>query len=341
MLDFHLLIAIWYRQNKRNLPWRDTNNPYFVWLSEIILQQTRVNQGLNYYLTFTKNYPTVYALAQANEQEVLNDWQGLGYYSRARNLHAAAKQIVDEMNGEFPNSFEALKKLKGVGDYTAAAIASFSFNEAVAVVDGNVYRVLARFFDIETPIDTPAGKKLFQELANEVLDKNNPAEHNQAIMEFGALQCVPVSPSCEICPLQNNCLSFANKTIKNRPVKIGKTKVTNRFFNYLIFKNKNEIIIQKREQKDIWKHLYEFPLIEKENAEELHVEDFERIGISPVHVSNQIVHILSHQKIHARFYHFEGFPLTLLKEQERIKIDELQNFPLSRLIDRYLEKNAL
>lgn len=341
MLDFHLLIAIWYRQNKRNLPWRDTKNPYFVWLSEIILQQTRVNQGLSYYLKFTKNYPTVYELAQAEEQNVLNDWQGLGYYSRARNLHSAAKQIVNEYKGEFPTSFSELKKLKGVGDYTAAAIASFSFDEPVAVVDGNVYRVLARVFDIDTPIDTPAGRKIFQDLANEVLDKNNPAEHNQAIMEFGALQCVPVSPSCEMCPLQHNCLSFAHKTIKNRPIKIGKTKVTNRYFNYLIFIDKNEILIQKREQKDIWKHLFEFPLIEKDSEVELHTEDFESLGVKPSYVSNQIVHILSHQKIHARFYHFDAFPTAIQKEFQRIKIDELQNFPLSRLIDRYLEKNAL
>ena len=198
MANFHLSITDWYRQNARSLPWRETKNAYFIWLSEIILQQTRVNQGLNYFLKFQNNYPTVKHLAQASEQQVLADWQGLGYYSRARNLHFAAKIVVNDFNGVFPSSFEDLKKLKGVGDYTASAIASFAFDLPHAVVDGNVFRVISRLYDIETPIDTNEGKKIFDSLAKELLSENPPAIHNQAIMEFGALQCVPANPNCEI-----------------------------------------------------------------------------------------------------------------------------------------------
>lgn len=341
MPDFHLLIAVWYRQNKRDLPWRTTKNPYFVWLSEIILQQTRVNQGMNYYLKFVNNYPTVNDLAHAEEGRILNDWQGLGYYSRARNLHAAAKQIVTTFEGEFPSSFQTIKTLKGVGDYTAAAIASFSFDEAVAVVDGNVYRVLARVFDIEIPIDSTEGKKVFQELANQLLNIENPAEHNQAIMEFGALQCVPVNPSCETCPLNTQCLSFANNTIRQRPVKKGKTKVSQRYFHYLVFKKNHQILLEKRETQDIWKHLYQFPLIETLEPKELDTEFFTSIGIEPHLVSSEVTHILSHQKIHARFYHFADFPAEIPANSFAVKVEAIQDYALPRLIDRYLEKQEL
>jgi len=205
MADFHLLITDWYRQNNRALPWRSTKDPYSIWLSEIILQQTRVEQGTAYYLKFVTKYPTVRDLAAAEEQEVLNLWQGLGYYSRARNLHATAKFITNELNGEFPPNFNGLKQLKGVGDYTAAAIASFAYKEPVAVVDGNVYRVLSRVFDLETPIDSTLGKRQFSELAQALISKTDPDTHNQAVMEFGALQCTPSNPSCEACPLIGMC----------------------------------------------------------------------------------------------------------------------------------------
>ena len=225
MTDFNLLITNWYRQNKRDLPWRLTTDPYKIWLSEIILQQTRVDQGLSYYLKFVKEFPTIQALANASEQQVLALWQGLGYYSRARNLHFTAKTISNELNGKFPNSFTSLKKLKGIGDYTAAAIASFSYNEITPVVDGNVYRVLSRVFNIATPIDSSQGKKLFYELAGELISKENPGEFNQSIMEFGALWCKPQNPKCEDCPLQENCLAFENDTVKLLPVKDKKIKI--------------------------------------------------------------------------------------------------------------------
>ncbi|MEY4860751.1 MAG: hypothetical protein RL059_450 [Bacteroidota bacterium] len=225
----------WYLINKRDLPWRKTKNPYKIWMSEIILQQTRVQQGLPYYQKFISTYPTIQSLALANEDEVLNLWQGLGYYSRARNMLKTANVINEEYKGSFPTSYNDLLKLKGIGEYTAAAIASFSFNEPVAVVDGNVYRVLSRLFDIETPIDSVEGKKAFRFLADEVLDKVNPATFNQAIMEFGALHCTPKKPDCNNCVLNRTCLSRENGTISQRPVKKKKTAAKERFFVYKIF----------------------------------------------------------------------------------------------------------
>ncbi len=344
MADFHRLTIDWYRQNKRDLPWRNTKNPYKIWLSEIILQQTRVDQGMNYYLKFIRNYPTIFDLANADEQEILNDWQGLGYYSRARNLHFTAKYIASELNGIFPNQFTEIIKLKGIGEYTASAIASFSFDLPYAVLDGNVYRVLSRVFDISTPIDSTEGKKEFQNLANELIDRENPAEYNQSIMEFGAMLCTPVNPNCEICPLTAKCLSFANNTIKERPLKEKKTKVRNRYFNFAIFKENDQILIEKRIAKDIWQHLYQFPLFETE--EELNTENVnpffqERTGLTPFYNSKPITHILSHQRIFAVFYIFDQFPK--LKEENWISINKstIDNYPLPRLIDRFLEEKNL
>lgn len=236
MTDFHRLIVEWYRLNKRDLPWRETQNAYFIWLSEIILQQTRVLQGMNYYLKFISHYPTVHDLANASEQDVLNDWQGLGYYSRARNLHFTAKLISTEMKGVFPSSFNEIKKLKGIGDYTAAAISSFAYNLPQAVVDGNVYRVLSRVFEVHLPIDSTQGKKFFADLAQELISLKEPAIHNQAIMELGAMQCLPVNPICHSCPLNSICLAFSNRTYKELPIKLKKVKVRNRYFHFLIFK---------------------------------------------------------------------------------------------------------
>ena len=269
MLQFQELITHWYHQNKRNLPWRTTKNAYVIWLSEIILQQTRVEQGLPYFNKFLQHYPSVSDLATADEQEILNDWQGLGYYSRARNLHKTAKEVVEIYKSEFPSTYNELLKLTGIGPYTAAAIASFAFDEAKAVVDGNVYRVLSRVFDIEEAIDSTQGKKTFELLANELIDKKNPAIYNQAIMEFGALHCVPVNPDCATCPLQFQCLAYANKTITERPVKSKKTKVTPRYFVYLIELSPSQTIrIEKRKEKGIWQHLYQFPLVEFTSIDE-------------------------------------------------------------------------
>ncbi len=340
-MDFSRQITDWYRQNKRELPWRQTSNPYYIWLSEIILQQTRVNQGMNYYLKFIDHYPTIVDLAQAAEQAVLNDWQGLGYYSRARNLHATAKLIQSKFDGNFPDKHEEILSLKGVGSYTAAAIASFAYNLPHAVVDGNVYRVLSRLFDIDLPIDSNEGQKTFAKIADELLDKQNPGIHNQAIMEFGAIHCTPTTPSCSDCIFQQECLSLKNSTISERPVKKGKTKIRNRYFHYFNFNNGKETLLQKRTEKDIWQHLYEFPKIEfdKEQDHDLirkYIHD--HFMIDPTDFNIQKKHILSHQHIYCTFWEFDVLPLTKNESWELIKMNDLENYPIPRAIDRYLQE---
>lgn len=336
---FHIqkLIVQWYHQNKRDLPWRTTKNAYTIWLSEIILQQTRVEQGLPYFKKFLKNYPNVGDLATANEQEILNDWQGLGYYSRARNLHKTAKEVMDIYKGEFPSSYCELLKLTGIGPYTAAAIASFAFDEVKAVVDGNVYRVLSRIFDINEPIDSSQGKKSFELLANELIDKQNPAIYNQAIMEFGALQCVPVNPDCLSCPLQFQCLAFKNKTIFERPVKSKKTKVTTRYFIFLIELSESKTIrIEKREEKGIWQHLYQFPLLEFTTTEKK--QSFLG-GLKSKFISKEYKHILSHQQLFAHFVVVE--PTNKIPENQiEIAPSQLSNFPIPRLVDKFWEEHS-
>ena len=341
MTDFHRLIVEWYRLNKRDLPWRETQNAYFIWLSEIILQQTRVLQGMNYYLKFISHYPTVHDLANASEQDVLNDWQGLGYYSRARNLHFTAKLISTEMKGVFPSSFNEIKKLKGIGDYTAAAISSFAYNLPQAVVDGNVYRVLSRVFEVHLPIDSIQGKKFFADLAQELISLKEPAIHNQAIMELGALQCLPVNPICHSCPLNSICLAFSNRTYKELPIKLKKVKVRNRYFHFLIFKNDGNVLLQKREEKDIWQHLFQFPLIETALDEELTAMDFTKLGVSPYRITEGVKHVLSHQRIYARFYYFDGFPAVLEKSYFQVLQVNIQDYPLPRLIDRFLDEQGI
>jgi A/G-specific adenine glycosylase len=338
MANIQSVIIDWYLENKRDLPWRDTQDPYKIWLSEIILQQTRVNQGSSYYTRFIDRYPTLDDLAHADEQSILNLWQGLGYYSRARNLHYTAKYIVNNLEGKFPSSFNELIKLKGIGEYTAAAIASFAFKEAVAAVDGNVYRVLSRVFDINIPINSSEGKRTFFALAQSLIDQKQPDTFNQAMMEFGALKCTPVQPDCENCPLVFNCLAFANKTLKERPVKSKKGITRNRYFHYLIFEKDGKTYIQQRIEKDIWQNLYQFPLVETmEKEEEINWVNFS--DVAPTHISSQIIHILSHQKIHAQFYHFSSRPNKSILCEE-IDYSAIQDYPLPRLIDRYLkEKN--
>jgi A/G-specific adenine glycosylase len=307
-MDFANLLTSWYLRHKRNLPWRNTQNPYVIWLSEIMLQQTRVAQGLPYFLAFTEVFPTVFDLADANEEKVLKLWQGLGYYSRARNLHKTAQFVAFELDGIFPGNYSDLLKLKGIGDYTAAAIASFSYNETVPVVDGNVFRVLSRVFDIETDIANASAKKEFASLAFELMPKDHPALFNQSIMEFGALQCVPKNPDCSVCPLNSGCLALAKGKVNLLPVKSKKAKARNRFFNYLIFSDEKEkTVIQKRIGKGIWENLYEFPVIETDNP-----IDFETI--SPlIHFENEIadileltqanvIHKLTHQHLHIKFW---------------------------------------
>lgn len=345
-MDFSNSLLSWYLQNKRDLPWRDTVNPYPIWLSEIMLQQTKVAQGLPYFLTFIKEFPTVLHLAQADEEQVLKLWQGLGYYSRARNMHKTAQIIAFELNGNFPNNYKDLLKLKGIGEYTAAAIASFAFNEVVPVVDGNVFRVLSRYLDIETDIASALAKKEFSALAKELMPENNPALFNQAIMEFGALQCVPKNPDCTNCIFNNSCAALQKKKVGELPVKLKKTKVTNRYFNYIVFlDNSNNIIINKRTEKGIWHNLYEFPVIEAE--EELDFESISRaisekyidFSIDSISVYNpeQIIHKLSHQKLHINFYR-----ASVTDEiRDGISLDVLKNFPFPVVIYNFIEKYSI
>lgn len=340
----------WYQTNKRDLPWRETNDAYKIWISEIILQQTRVNQGLGYYLRFIERFPTVTDLANAEEDEVLKCWQGLGYYSRARNIYKSAKQIVLHFNGRFPNGYEDILKLSGIGTYTASAICSFAYHQPYAVVDGNVYRVLSRFFGIETAIDSSTGVKLFADLVYEVLDRQNPGLHNQAIMEFGALQCVPVSPDCLSCPLKADCRAYEMNLVSSLPVKEKKVKVKNRHFNYLFIECNGSTFMQKRTADDIWKNLYEFPLIETEEllqkpeeiAANLQFKSiFEGIkNVNIVNVSAPVKHILTHRIINAGFIHIQVSESNRqLSELIRIPFNEMQNFAVSKLIESYLESN--
>ena len=307
-MDFSNSLITWYLQHKRDLPWRDTQDPYFIWLSEIMLQQTRVAQGLPYYLSFVNAFPTVFDLASADEEAVLKLWQGLGYYSRARNLHHTAKHVASELNGIFPESYESLLKLKGVGEYTAAAIASFSKEEAVPVVDGNVFRVLSRYFGIETDIASAPAKKEFTALAFELMPKNKPAIFNQAIMEFGALQCVPKSPDCTICQLNSSCIALQKGMVNQLPVKSKKVKVQHRYFNYLIVSDENQkTIIQKRTAKGIWHNLYEFPLIESDGEVEIDLimanNTLENTVLEVFELSqSRIIHKLTHQHLHIKFW---------------------------------------
>lgn len=333
MHNFSLLIIDWYRQNKRELPWRETRDAYKIWLSEIIMQQTRVDQGLAYYEKFVAHYPTISDLANASEQEILNDWQGLGYYSRARNLHFSAKQIRDSYRGEFPSTYNEIIKLKGVGKYTAAAIASFAFLEPKAVVDGNVYRLLSRVFNIETPIDSAAGQKKFQEIADSLIPVEIPDEHNQAMMEMGAVICTPNQPKCDLCPLSILCEVRKTNTWDKLPVKANKTKVRKRYFHYLIYENKGKTLLEQRTKKDIWEKLFQFPLIETIDE---HL-GLDQLPIKPEFKSETIIHKLSHQHIHAVFHHFNGFPDVIPESHIQIEIDAIQDYPLPRIIDRYLE----
>ena len=337
----------WYAENRRDLPWRHDPTPYQVWLSEVILQQTRVNQGLDYYLHFIERWPTVTDLANASEEEVLKMWQGLGYYSRARNLHKCARQILEQYGGQFPADFEQLKKLQGIGDYTAAAIASIAFNLPHAVVDGNVYRVLSRLYDIDTPININEGQKLFTQLADELLNREQPGLHNQALMEFGALHCMPKNPNCMLCPLQTQCMAFAHQTVMQRPVKLQKVKVTTRHFNYLVIKIKGSIYLHKRSGNDIWRNLYDFPCIESEQPmsveEVIASEQFQQLienkPFTIVKVSPVFTHKLTHRTILAQFIEIKLEKKLLRIETKDLFLTpemDLGTFPIPRLIDLYL-----
>lgn len=340
MSEIQSVILQWYQENKRDLPWRRTKNPYFIWLSEIILQQTRVAQGMSYYEKFIEKYPKIESLAAAEEQDVLTTWQGLGYYSRARNIHTTASFITKEYDGVFPTSYSDLLKLKGVGEYTAAAIASFAFDLPHAVVDGNVFRVLSRLFNLETPIDSTIGKKQFAQLANEFLDKTQPALFNQAIMEFGALQCVPSSPNCEACPLVLHCEAYKLNKVTQLPIKKGKTKIRNRYFLYFFIYNPQNktLLLRQKTENDIWKNMYEFPKIEFTSLENL--KGFCDQNRAQIQLSSPLQkHILSHQHLHTQFISFSSSNRERFNDAIQIPIIDIDTYPLPRLIDRFLEEN--
>jgi A/G-specific adenine glycosylase len=336
----------WYRNNKRDLPWRNTTNAYLIWLSEIILQQTRVEQGMPYFIKFSEQYTTVKSFSEASEDDILRLWQGLGYYSRGRNMLKTAKIVQQEYNGKFPTKYQDLIKLTGIGEYTAAAISSFSANEANAVVDGNVYRLLARYFGIDTPINSGKGKKQFQEIADDLLNPKNAAEHNQAIIEFGALQCKPKNPNCENCPFVHSCFAYQNKKINELPVKLKKLKIKERYFYFFLIIKKDRILLKRRGNEDIWAGLHDLPSIEfaeKTSIEQLNEHPNFNSWFSEgaiIHsVSDQIKHILTHQRIFARFVHLENFNDVDIAAKGWFWVhkDEISNYGQPKLIFEFLK----
>lgn len=341
-MSFSKVLIHWYLQNDRSLPWRKTKNPYFIWLSEIILQQTRVAQGMPYYLKFAEAFPTVFDLAEASETSVLKLWQGLGYYSRARNLHFAAKQVVHDYQGVFPDTYKELIKLKGVGDYTASAISSICFDEPNAVVDGNVYRVLARYFGVSTPINSSKGIKEFKALAQELIDESQPGTYNQALMEFGALHCKPQNPFCETCPFSSSCLALQKHKVKELPVKEKKIKIKKRYLNYLVIHSaKGNTVLRERKGKGIWQGLYEFPCIESEtlaSEEEIYnsKEFLALFNNEPSVVlfnEKEIIHKLSHQHLYTRFWIIEADEVS----EPVVSWSKITQFPVPVLISNFIK----
>jgi len=340
------ILQQWYAIQRRDLPWRNTGSPYLIWLSEVILQQTRVIQGLDYYHRFTLQFPRIEDLANAPLDDVLKLWQGLGYYTRARNMHETAKFVVDKLNGEFPDSYEGLLKLKGIGKYTAAAIASLAYKEPVAVVDGNVFRVLARVYGIDEPVNTARGKMVFEARAAGILDRTSPDIHNQAMMELGALVCLPRKPLCGVCPLEKECIARNRGIIGLLPLKSDKKPQRNRYFNYIFFHNDGHTWLSKRTAKDIWHSLYEFPLIE--TAGPVTKEDLTTIppwnalfGAANCIINGvpqKYKHQLTHQTLHCTFYNItvEDLPFDIGKSLFKVEISNLNHYPVPRLIENYL-----
>lgn len=334
----------WYKENKRELPWRSTSNPYKIWISEIILQQTRVAQGIHYFNRFIEKFPTVNQLAFATEDEVLKLWQGLGYYSRARNLHFTAKIIINEYKSEFPIEYNEILKLKGIGPYTAAAISSIAFNLPHPAIDGNVYRVLSRYFGVETAIDSTKGKKEFQKIAEDLMPPNNPGMHNQALMEFGALQCIPKSPKCNLCPVIETCYAGKNNRVAKLPLKTKKVKQSKRYFYFYYFECEDYTFIEKRTQNDIWKNLYQFPLIESKTElsevdiinSNLPINSGSTINIKSISAKKK--HVLSHQIIYSRIIHIEIIDSNFRYDKFlRINKKDIFKFAVPRLLEQFIE----
>ena len=333
----------WFSENKRDLPWRLERSPYKTWLSEIILQQTRVAQGLPYFEKFMEAFPDVQALAAASEQEVLKLWQGLGYYSRARNLHHAAKTVVDRCEGAFPGNFEELLALKGVGNYTASAILSINFNLPYAVLDGNVYRVLSRLYNNPLPVNGKGADKIYQKLADELLDKKAPGNFNEAMMELGATVCIPKNPLCTVCPLQKECMALRMGTVDELPVKLAKTAVTNREINYLFIHNSGKLYLKKREGADIWQGLYDFP--EMENIRNLEEPKVPYGSVKATKAVKTMFHKLSHRNLSINFFEIalSGKPKEIdlqgvdLESAVFVPFESLREYPLPKPIEIFLE----
>jgi len=351
-MSIHEILGDWFEANKRNLPWRSTSDPYKIWISEVILQQTRVNQGIEYYRKFIQVFPDIISLANSQIDIVLKIWQGLGYYTRARNIHETAKYIARVLKGIFPGSYNELINLKGIGSYTAAAIASIAFKEPVAAIDGNVRRVLGRLFYIRYDLNSGRGKLKITKYADSILDSLNPGRHNQALMELGAIICLPKNPKCIQCPLTSKCLAFRNNRMNDIPLYTRKKKSRDRFLIYMIITTEDSrLLLGRREGKDIWNQLYEFPMTET-NAEfnekdlreifdrkfNLKIENTEIIKISP-----EVYHSLSHQRLISRFIHMRIRNPDLLDKNGYfwIKTHDFRQFPVPRLIDKYVETNGI
>ncbi|WP_158825592.1 A/G-specific adenine glycosylase [Mucilaginibacter lacusdianchii] len=342
-MNFASELVKWYHENKRDLPWRHTTDPYIIWLSEIILQQTRVEQGLPYFNRFLEKYPSVTDFANASEDDILKLWQGLGYYSRGRNMLKTAQLVEEQFTGRFPTAYEDLIKLKGIGEYTAAAISSFSANEARAVVDGNVYRVLARYFGIDEPINSPKGKKQFQQLADEVLNKDEPALHNQAMMEFGAMLCKPKNPACGICPVRLGCEAFKTNAINYLPVKLKTVKIKERFFNYFLLTDGERILMNKRTSNDIWTNLYDLPMVETPMllpADEVtalpDVQEYFGNDVQIKEIFGLQKFALTHQRLTVRFIHIENKTIKLHENWFYTHIENLKKLALPKIIFIFL-----
>lgn len=344
-MDFQHTLLFWYQNHKRDLPWRNTTDAYIIWLSEIILQQTRVEQGTPYFLRFVEAFPTVADFANANEADILKLWQGLGYYSRARNMHATAKNVVDEYQGVFPTKYSELINLRGIGPYSAAAISSFSNGEPKAVLDGNVFRVFARYFGIDTPINSTKGIAEFTMLAEEMLFLPQPGLYNQAIMEFGALQCKPKNPDCATCPLSQSCVALRSEMVNKLPKKLPKAAKKHRFFNYFICQKNGNVLVKHRQAGDIWQHLYDFPCIETNEKPSQLDADFLTAVHSGFGKNVQIIiqaslkHILTHQLIHAQFFSLSNFSIDSgnFPHCEWVALTKLNELPQPKLIHIFIE----
>lgn len=350
-MNFTTILEKWYKENKRDLPWRKTSDPYRIWVSEVILQQTRIDQGRDYYLRFLEKFPTIRSLAEADEGEVLKIWQGLGYYSRARNMHAAAGQVMELYKGKFPVTCDGIRKLKGVGDYTAAAISSIAFGIPAPVVDGNVIRFFTRYFGILEPADTQRGKTAVLEKAKELIPAVHPGDFNQSVMEFGALQCKPV-PDCGSCPVKKSCVAFRENIVAELPLKSKKPAPRTRYFHYLLLitgrGKQGSLFLKKRSGNDIWKNLFDFPLIETTKAVNtgslMKSAEWRTLFTGRELVLQKVSapyrHILSHQVIVAKFYHLE---VSGKSEQgfTKVAFKDIAKYPVPRLIEKYLEEQLM